>query len=399
MPRSDYTEVTKTSRTRRQTISPKERVEAHEAAFGDLLRQVSKATELPGDEVLYKDYMGFHTGGEPVDLVSKMFDAGWSKAFAEFNRHVRKGMRVYDAVREVAKAADTTQFSLPVFVAPDVQVTDEQDLPFADMVARVAIQQDTYETDELTDHGSADRFFEPGTNSGTEETWPTNDDTYATNSFSVLPYGRQTAVTDFLQLASSALRNQRSITEEALVFSIREFEENQAMQGTGSVTGISGNDTQGYSGLPDIADSGNVTDESSASISEAKVRTDIKTIRRNGGSYDNIVGFTDHTTFDDLADDVDDWVRYTSPGDELNFGFRALNIRGVPIMETHGCPDSDGSRQFILADMSRVVMAMLQDATLHPLARTDPQEDIAVDAYGVLANNASNRITVRHSLN
>lgn len=399
MPRSDYGEVTRASTERRQTISKKEQVEAHEAAFGDLLRQVSKSTELPGDEVVYKDYMGFTTGGEPVDLVSKMFEAGWSKAFAEFNRHVRKGMSVYDATREVAKAADTTQFSLPVFVAPDVQITDEQDLPFADMVARVAIQEDTYKTDELTDHGAAERFYEPGTNSGTKETWVSNDDTYATNSYNVLPYGRQTAVTDFLQLASSALRNQRSITEESLVFSIREYEENQAMQGTGSVTGISGNDANGWSGLPDLADSGNVTDESSASISESKVRTDIKTIRRNGGSYDNIVGFTDHTTFDDLADDVDDWVRYVSPGDELNFGFRALNIRGVPIMETHGCPDSSSSRQFILADMSRVTMAMLQDVTLHPLARTDPQEDIAVDAYGVLANNASNRITVRHSLN
>jgi len=399
--RNDYDTVVKSSTARNGTISKKEQVEAHQAAFGDLLDTVSKETGLPGDEVLYKDYMGFHTGGKPVDLVSKMYDQGWEDAFTDFNKLVRDGASVRKAAEEVvSKAADTSNFSLPIFVSPDVTITDQRQTPLADMVARVAVQESTYKTDELTDHGSVERFYEPGTNSGTDETWAENDDTYATHSYDVVPYGRQTAVTDFLQLATSTLRSSRSLTEEALVRSVRHYEEAQMIQGTGSVPNIGGNDANGFSGLFDLAASGNLTDEgTSGTMDESKVRADVRTLRRAGADYDDIVGLTDHKTFEDLKDSVDDFVRYQSPGDELDFGFRALNIDGVPIMESHGAPDVDGSRLFVAADMSTVVMAMLQDTTLHPLARTTPQEDVAVDAYGVLAASApDDRIVGRYQL-
>lgn len=403
--RNDYDTVVKSSTARRGTISKKEQIEAHNAAFGDLLETVSKETGLPGDEVLYKDFMGFHTGGEPVDLVSKMYEgpdgeSGWKSAFTEFNKLVRDGANVRTAAKEVvSKAADTSNFSLPIFVSPDVTITEQKQTPLADMMARVAIQESTYKTDELTGHGSVERFYEPGTNSGTDETWAENDDSYATHSYDVVPYGRQTAVTDFLQLATSTLRSSRSLTEEALVRSVRHYEEGQIIQGTGSVSGVSGNDANGFSGLFDLAASGNLTDESTASINESKVRSDIRTLRRNGADYDDIVFATDHKTFEDLKDSVDDFVRYQSPGDELNFGFRALNVDGVPVMESHGCPDSSGNRLMIGADMSTVVMAMLQDTTLHPLARTTPEEDVAVDSYGVLAASApDDRIVGRYNL-
>jgi hypothetical protein len=401
MPRSDYTEVTKSSTDRAGTISKKEQVEAHEAAFGGLLQQVAKETGLPGDEVLYADPMGFQTGGEPVDLRRKMFERGWEDAFQEFSKQVRDGAEFRDAAKNVVeKAYDRSNVSLPIFVSPDVTITDTRQTPLADMVARVAIEEDTYKTDELTDHGAAERYFEPGTNGGTDETWVENDDSYTTHSYDVVPYGRQTAVTDFLQLAASTLRSSRSLTEEALVRSIRFYEEAQAIQGTGSVSNIGGNDPDGFDGLFDLADSGNLTDEgTSGTLDESKVRSDTRTLRRNGADYDDLVGVTDHKSFEDLKGSVDDFVRYQSPGDELNFGFRALNVDGVPVVESHGCPDTDGSRLFVMADMSTVVMAMLQDATLHPLARTTPEEDVAVDAYGVLAASApSERIAGRYQL-
>lgn len=404
--RQDYQEVTKSSTVRGGTISKKEQVEAHEAAFGGLLEQVAKETGLPGDEVLYADPMGFHTGGQPVDLRRKMYEGpdgsnGWKDAFTAFNKEVRAGAEIREAAKNVvSKAYDRSNASLPIFVSPDVTITDRKQTPLADMVARVAIDEDTYKVDELTDHGAVERYYEPGTNSGTDETWVENDDSYTTHSYDVVPYGRQTAVTDFLQLAASTLRSSRSLTEEALVRSIRHYEEAQAIQGTGSVTNIGGNDANGFDGLFDLADSGNLTDEgTSGTLNESKVRSDIRTLRRNGADYDDIVGVTDHKTFEDLKDSVDDFVRYQSPGDELNFGFRALNVDGVPILESHGAPDSDGSRLFVMADMSTVNMAMLQDTTLHPLARTTPQEDVAVDAYGVLAASApSERIVGRYQL-
>lgn len=401
MPRSDYHEVTKSSTDRAGTISKKEQVEAHEAAFGGLLAQVAKETGLPGDEVLYADPMGFHTGGEPVDLRKKMYDAGWDDAFTAFNTEVREGAELRDAAKQaVSKAYDRSNASLPIFVSPDVTITDTKQTPLADMVARVAIEEDTYYTDELTDHGAAERYYEPGTNAGTDETWVENDDSYTTHQYDVVPYGRQTAVTDFLQLAASTLRSSRSLTEEALVRSIRHYEEAQMVQGTGSVTNIGGNDPNGFDGLFDLAAGANLTDEGgTGTINESKVRSDTRVLRRNGADYDDLVGLTDHKTFEDLKDSVDDFVRYQSPGDELNFGFRALNVDGVPIMETHGAPDVGGSRLFVMADMSTVSMAMLQDATLHPLARTTPEEDVAVDAYGVLAaSSPSERIVGRYQL-
>lgn len=399
--RQDYDTVTKASTARGGTISKKEQVEAHESAFGDLLHTVAKETGLPGDEVLYKDYMGFHTGGEPVDLVSKMYDAGWDDRFTEFNKLVREGAEIREAAKQaVAKAADTTNFSLPIFVSPDVTITDREQTPVADMIARVATDEAVYKTDELTEHGDVERYYEPGTNSGNSETWVQNEDTYATHSYDIVPYGRQTAVTDFLQLATNTLRSSRSLTEEALVRSVRHYEEAQAIQGQGTVAGIGGNDPNGFRGLFDLAAGSNLTDEGGAgTLDESKVRSDIRTLRRAGADYDDIVAVTDHKSFEDLKDSVDDFVRYQSPGDELNFGFRALNVDGVPIVESHGCPDSSGSRLFIMADMSTVVMAMLQDTTLHPLARTTPQEDVAVDAYGVLAASApDDRIVGRYSL-
>lgn len=396
--RNDYDTTVKSSTARNGTISKKEQVEAHEAAFGNLMDTVSKETGLPGDEVLYKDYMGFHTGGQVVDLVSKMYDGGWDDAFTQFNKLVRDGASVRKAAEDVvSKAADTSQFSLPIFISPDVRITDRKQTPLADMVARVAIQESTYKTDELTAHGDVGRFHEPGSNSGSDETWPENDDEYETHEYSVVPYGRQTAVTDFLQLATSTLRSSRSLTEEALVRSVRHYEEAQIIQGTGSVTDISGNDSDSFNGLFDLADEANMlSDAAGATLTESDVRTDIRRLRRSGADYDDLVFVTDHKTFEDLKGSVDDFVRYQSPGDELNFGFRALNIDGVPVLESHGCPDVDGSRLLVGMDMSTVVMAMLQDTTLHPLARTTPEEDVAVDAYGTLAASAPDSRIVGH---
>ena len=405
--RSDYPKtstgslVAKSSTTRRGSISKKEQIEAHESAFGSLLEDVTKHTGLPGDEVVYWDPMGFVSKGQPTDLRSKMFAEVWEDAFGAFNAQIRKGANVYDAAETVCKGIGRANFSLPIFVSPDVTITDERQTPFADMVTRVAIQEDEYNVDEQTDHGDAERFNEPGTAGGTNETWAENDDTYVTHSYDIVPYGRQTSVTDFLQLAAQTLRSSQAITEAALMRSQRFYEENQAMQGTGDATGFAGADANGYDGLPDLVESEadqfvDQTDEGDANT--GIVRRAVEYLRRAGAQYDDIAHFTDHTTFGNLKDDVDDILRYESPGDELSFGFQALNIDGTPVVETHGIPTDDGDRAIISVDMSEVVMPMLQDATLHPLARTAPEEDVAVDSYGTLASASTSRIFVNHSI-
>jgi len=408
--RSDYpntgmdSTVAKASTERRGSISKKEQTEAHAAAFGTLIDDVSKDAGLPGDEVLYHDPMGFTTGGEPVDLRTKMYEKVWSGAFDRFNDEVRKGASVMAAAETVSKALDRSVFSLPIFVSPEVTITDTRQTPIADMVPRVAIEEDTYKVDEQIDHGDSGRFFEPGTNSGTDETWDETDDTYLTHTYNVLPYGRQTAVTDFLQLAANTLRSSRAITEEALMRSQRFYEENQILQGNGTaesgdVAG-GGNDADGWAGLPELANSASqLTDEGgTGKMSVAKVAEHIEELRRDSASYDDILHVTDHKTFNDLKREVDDFTRYQSPGDSLNFGFRALNVDGTPVMESHGAPNTDGERIFASFDASEHIMAMLQDATMHPLARTSPQEDVAVDSHGVFASSSTVRIRYRYDL-
>ena len=404
--RSDYPQTrTKStvakSSTSRSGIGTKEKIEAHESAFGTLLKDAADHTGLPGDEVLYHDPMGFATGGKPVDLRAKMFDEVWSDAFSAFNAQIRKGAKIGDAAETICKQIGRANFSLPIFVSPEVTITDQRQTPFADMVARVAIQEDEYNVDEQTDHGEASRFSEPGSGGPGGETWAEEDDVYETHSYDIIPYGRQTAVTDFLQLSAQTLRSSMAITEEALMRSQRFYEENQGLQGTGDATGFDGNDPNGYPGLPDLVNDEadqfeDRTDEGAAET--AWVRRAIEFVRRRGASYDDIVHLTDHTTFGEMKDDVDDILRYESPGDELSFGFQALNIDGTPVVETHGIPTDDGDRAVITVDMSEVAMPMLQDATMHPLARTSPEEDVAVDSYGTLAASSTRRIYVNHSI-
>jgi len=404
--RSDYpntptkSTVAKASTSKRGTISKKEQTEAHEAAFGSFMEDVAEKTQLPGDEVLYADPMGFQTGGTPVDLRKSMYGDVWGPAFAAFNQQIRDGASVWSAAEKVSKEIGRSSFSLPIFVSPDVTITDERQTPFADMVARVAIQEDTYKVDEQTDHGASEQFNEPGSAGGTRETWPENDDTFDTHTYNVYAYGRQTSVTDFLQLAAQTLRSSQAITEEALMRSQRFYEENQAIQGNGDATDFGGNDTNGYPGLPDLvrSEADQLLNETASPAAVSMVRDNVEYLRRRGAQYDDIVTITDHTSFGNLKDSVDDVLRYESPGDELNFGFQALNIDGTPVVESHGCPNVDDNRLMVTVDMSETAMPMLQDATLHPLARTAPEEDVAVDSYGTLAASSTERIRYRYNL-
>jgi hypothetical protein len=252
------TEVTKSTG---DVSSARERQRVHQRCFGDMVEKAAEATALPGDQLPYWDPMGF-MGREPVNLKTPMFKK-WEPVFQEFNDLHARGMDIDQAAKEavdkhVSKSVQRSNYSLPTFQTPDVFIQDEEDLPLADMLPRTAVQEDTIEVDELTSVGSASQFSETASN------WPNNDDTYSNLSYDVKAYGRENDVTDFVQLAASSLRSTRALTEEQQVRAIRQYEEAQIVQGTGSKTGISGNDSNGFDGLTDTAQSGNVSDESGA---------------------------------------------------------------------------------------------------------------------------------------
>ena len=375
-------------------INTREAQVAHRRAFGDMVEKAAEAGGLPGDQVPYWDPMAFLSSrGEATNLKSKMFQK-WSGIYEAFNDYAAEGYSINDAAEKAVteKAVDRTSYSIPIFFTPDVFITDEEDLPLADMMARTAVQEDTIKVDELTDTGSASQFAE-GANS-----WPENDDTYSNLSYDVVSYGRQNSVTDFVQLAANTLRSTRALTEDQQVRAIRKYEERQLIQGTGSKANISGNDSNGFDGLTDLADSGNVSDEAGATITLSKVRDQIRNLRRDGASRDNILHVTDHKTFQDLQEDIQDFTRYDTPAEEFSFGFQALDIDGTMVMESHGTPNSSSNRIFTSFDASANYMAMLQDVTMHPLARSSPEETFATDAYGVLVSESPTRIQVLNNL-
>ena len=375
-------------------INTREAQVAHKRSFGDLVEKAAAAGGLPGDQVPYFDPMGFLSSrGEAINLKDKMFQK-WAPVYDEFNELAAEGYSIRDAAEKAitSKAVDRTSYSLPIFFTPDVYITDEEDLPLADMLARTAVQEDTVKVDELTETGDASQFDEGAAN------WPENDDTYSNLTYDIKSYGRQNSVTDFVQLAANTLRSTRALTEDQQVRAIRQYEERQLIVGQASNVDATANDANGFQSLSDLADGGNVSDETGGNITLSKARDQIRALRRDGASRDNIVHVTDHKTFQDLQEDIQDFTRYDTPSDDLSFGFQALDIDGTMVMESHGSPNVSNERMFTSFDASANYMAMLQDVTMHPLARSSPEETFATDAYGTLVSESPSRIQVLHGL-
>lgn len=360
------------------SVSQRDVKKSHNASFGDLFEVVEKETGLPGDEVLYKDPFGFRSGGEPIYYPHQMFkgvggNPGWEDAFNLFNQEQAKGAEVREAARKVAKSMDRATYSLPIYVSPEVYISSRKDLPLADMIPRSAVQTDTVYADEQTDTGDAGSFAEGGV-------WPENDDVYANHAYEVVPYGRQNAVTDFVQLAAGSLRSTRSITEESQTRAIRQYEEVQMIQGTN-------NDLNGFDGFRDFATATAKLSDPAGGVGTAMTLDDvydqIRRLKSAGASRETIAHVTDHSTFSDIQKDLREYARYDADIDDLNFGFQTLEVGGTRIFESHGCPDVDGGREFWSFDASAFDLAMLQDVTMHPLAKTDATETFATDAYGV----------------
>jgi len=365
---------------------------AHRASFGDLLDTVRKETGNPdADAALYSDPFGFRTRGavkkNAVYYPSAMFDGpgeadGWDEVYKMWN-DLRPGadMSLFEASFEIKKALDTSTFQLPIFVSPDVYVSSGQNTPLADMIPRVAVETETIEADEQTAVGSVESFTEGGS-------YPNNDDSYNDHSYTVDDYGRESEVTDFVQLAASSLRSTRQTTEEAMMRAIRQYEEAQMIRGTNA-------DANGFVGFEDLIQTASPdmsADLGGSTISVDDIYEANESLERQGANLDSVVHITTHSVLTDLKKELDEFTHFESPGDELDFGFRSLMVDGQPVLKSHGVNNTSGSRDLWSVDMSGWFMGMLQDATLHPLAKTGPTETFAVDAYGTLVGEGVNHL-------
>lgn len=324
-------------------------------------------------------------GSEVVDKRTEMYEDGnWEEKFAEFDQYVDEGMDLKDAAQ---KAVSTADYAIPIHVSDDVLDVDESKFPVAETIARVAVDSNTVEIDVRDERGNAGFFAEGGN-------VPKNDDSRTRYTYDVLTYGRKNEVTDHIQLSRASLAPyDRTVNAQGVA--VRELEENQIINGTSS-------NASGFEGLEDFVTAGKTFDataDTSADITIDKVRSLIKEVELANGDPEDQMVIVDTERHYKLRNQVDDYTRFESPDDSISFGFKVLDVDGVPVMKSSAVQAGDA----FAMDLSAHYMAMLRDVTMEPQARGVGDSDVAdvvhTHAFGTLVSHAKERIAKYENLN
>jgi len=147
------------------------------------------------------------------------------------------------------------------------------------------------------------------------------------------------------------------------------------------------NDSNGFEGFVDLVTT-NTTDASSATITIANMRTDIRTVREAYGNVDLIV--TDYKTLDDVKALLQVQLRYAAPLTTISFGIQAIEFEGIPIIVSLGMSTTATSREMHFYDTSVWELRVLQDETMEELAKTNDSVKFMVKWYGTLITKAEN---------
>jgi hypothetical protein len=360
-------------------------------SFGDL-----------DDGTIYRDPMGAKTPGRrgenTITLQKDRFEQlaeepampDGSSILEKWNDLQKKGFSVTETTREIQKNLDTGDWTLPLDIIPEVFVVQPEQLPMADMLARVATQDDEVVPTPLTDHPGISWGLE--TTNDSEGSYSYSDPTYdSTLSFDVVGYGAATRLEDKLILASSNVRNAESSQEQAFMRAMRQEEERQIILGTD-------NNASGWDGLNDfIADDegdivGDIGDPDSASSDdyEQATRDIIDAAEFEGAPRSQLAVVCDFDWHKEVRKSLVSQQRYEGNITEVAAGFSAMTLDDVPILKSNAIPRvsnrADGStyNQAYTVNMDAHYLAMLQEVSMKPLAKIAPQEQFAVDAYGTL---------------
>lgn len=338
------------------------------------------------DRTIYWDPQGFMKG-ESIDLKEKMWKEWEDKGIVEKfdSLQQEEGYPLEKAIDHIAKNYDTTDWNIPVFFVPEVRVVQPERTPIADNIPRVTVDSDSINITAETDQ--PDPTFGLETTDDTEGSYTYADGTYTDYTYDVVGYGVATRLEDKLVLAADALRSTQSVAEQAHVNGIRQTEERQILRGTE-------NDSAGFDGMKDLGTLEQTVDLANTIDWKSVLRDLISEVEYQGGNRGNIAVAVDFDTFNAIANDLEDEVRYVDPGEELGYGFQALKFDGVQIWKTNGLIKQDNISTdtdetiMVAADMGSNYMGMLQDMTVKPLAKVGPQEQFATDVYGTFVSEA-----------
>ncbi len=340
--------------------------------------------DLP-ERTTYWDPMGYRVPGG-VNLKKEFFEADKDLIEKFDELHLEKDYSIKGATEKVSKDLDTDGWDIPAYYLPELYVVNPQKTPMSDMIARETVSGETIKATEQVSEISPTFADEP--TSYTEET--NMDQYFTTLDYAIKFYGFEANITDKMSLASRTLRSSENAVENLMMKSMRFSEEKQIFQGT------SDNNGSGFDGLTDIQSSYYKQIDPSSVSWKSDLRDLITESEDKGADRENLAVFTSFENFTNIANSLDDYTRYIDVGDELGFGFQALEFDGVPVMKTQGIPDnsslSSNQPYLFSVDMGSLFMGMLRDTTITPLAKTAPVEKIAVDAYGALASEATPHI-------
>jgi len=360
--------------------------------------------DLP-DGTIYRDPCGWKAG-ESITLQKDRFEqlarepvAGLESMVAKdeqptvlnaWNAYQERGFTVAETTKQIRKSLDTGDWTLPLDILPDIFVVNPEQLPMADMMARVTTQDDEVVPTPLTAHPSISHGLETTTDQ--EGSYTYSDPTYdSTVSYDVLGYGAATRLEDKLILASSNLRNAESSQEEAFMRAMRQEEERQIILGTD-------NNSNGFDGLNDFISSGegdNVTTvdidtSGTPSDFEAATRDIIDSAEYEGAPRENLAVVCGFDWHKEVRKSLVSQQRFDGNVTEVGAGFEAMTLDNVPVMKSHAISRYTDrgtdvtNRQAYTVNMEAHYLAMLQEPQLKPLAKVAPQEQFAVDAYGAL---------------
>lgn len=345
----------------------------------------AEAGKHPNGKFRYFDPFGRR--GQAVDYRQKMYDdGGFDEVFGEINRlHIEKNYSLRDAVKEAKqKSFGTGDVQLPVFVT-DLVISQAESTPVSDTLARVGVDETTVNLDNVSNVSEAGSFDEGGN-------LPDADDTVDQYTYPIYEYGAKREVTDKVEFATSQGIGYSSMDHKTQVLSeaMAQYEERQAIQGTNF-------DVNGFEGLADWVDPANVSDAAGANASIDFVRDVITELRKATVPYGSMMVVTDHQSFRELKDSIDDAHRKELTSDvlDINFGLQVLDVDGVAVAESHGSPSADGDRQILGFNAGTTYWAELSGQTFKPLVPpSDTSEAIGVYNYASLVTHTQNHIAV-----
>jgi len=278
---------------------------------------------------------------------------------------------------EKAYTLSTVGTIVPVYVDPEIIDLTKQKTPFLDVIRRVTNRGKAAVYNRITAKPSATWLAE---DAALDESDTTYEQKTANIKF-LYSVGRLTgpAVAASKEYIN-ALQQEIKIHTEAL----RLKEEKTLLRGTtnsGDDTAIYDYNANGYDGIlkqitTNITNNGGTTE-----ISVAAIRDAIRQCIEHGGDPNLMV--TDWRTFNKIKSLLQQNITYMDVSGTLNYGIKAINFDGIPIMPCRNMPNTAQKRVFLVLDTSVIEMRVLQDVVMEELARTNDSYKFMLKVYEV----------------